>query len=243
MDKKKSLGLSLVIPCFNEKNNVEPLLDNLEDLSNSIDFPLEIIIVDGDSDDGTDRILKQAFTNLDSNIFKLILLNTKKGYGFDILQGLKRTKHEVLAWTHADLQTDVKDVERAYNKIISSRKDNLVIKGNRKKRKILDAFLTFGMQIIVLFYLRTYLTDINAQPKVFRRNFYENFLKKNAPNDFSLDLFTLYAAKKNNHSIQSIPVYFKKRIHGIAKGGGGSLRNRLNLIKRTFKYIRELSLP
>ena len=51
----------------------------------------------------------------------------------------------------------------------------------------------------------------------------------------------IYIAKKNDHLIDSIPVYFNKRIHGTAKGGGGSLKNRLKLIKRTYKYIKELS--
>ena len=243
MDQKKPLGLSLIIPCYNEKKNINPLLKSLKELSKSVYFPFEVILVDGNSDDGTSELLKEEFLSLDPKNFSLILLQSRNGYGFDILQGLKKAKHQILAWTHADLQTDVKDVEKAYDKLISSKRNRVIIKGNRKKRNIVDLILTFGMQIIAFFYLKTYLKDINAQPKVFRREFYENFLKKNAPNDFSLDLFTLYIAKKNKYLIKSIPVFFKNRIHGKAKGGGGSWKNRFNLIKRTFKYIKELSLP
>ena len=241
MDQKKPLGLSLIIPCYNEKRNIKPLLKSLKELSESVNFPFQVIFVDGNSDDGTGEALKTELLNFDTKYFSLVLLQSRNGYGFDILQGLKKAKHEVLAWTHADLQTEVKDVEKAYKKLISSGKDKLIIKGDRKKRNILDATLTLGMQIIVFFYLKIYLKDINAQPKVFRREFYENFLKDKAPEDFSLDLFTLYIAKKNDHLIESIPVYFNKRIHGTAKGGGGSLKNRLKLIKRTYKYINEIS--
>ena len=178
MDQKKSLGLSLIIPCFNEVKNLDPLLKKLEDLSSSVNFPIQIIVVDGNSDDGTNKVLKKRFSELDPNIFSLILPESRNGYGFDILQGLKKAKYEVLAWTHADLQTDVRDVEKAFNILISSNQPNIIIKGKRKNRHFLDAMFTLGMQIAVFFYLRTYLDDINAQPKLFKRDFYKKYFTK-----------------------------------------------------------------
>jgi len=85
--------------------------------------------------------------------------------------------------------------------------------------------------------LKVYLRDINAQPKLFSREFFNNYLKDNAPNDFSIDLYLLYQARKHRYNTLSIPVYFAPRQHGEAKGGGGSWNNRIILIKRTFKYI------
>jgi len=241
MDQKKPLGLSLIIPCFNEKKNIYPLLENLKQLTESVDFPFEVIVVDGNSDDGTEKILKNKFSDLDPDSFSLIQLNSRNGYGYDILEGLKNAKYDVLAWTHADLQTDVNDVKRAFDKLNSSKNINLVIKGERKKRNFLDFFFTLGMQLVVFFYLRVLLNDINAQPKLFRREFYESKIKDGAPKDFSLDLYLLFQAKKNKYLIESIPVYFSKRIHGEAKGGGGNWNNRIKLIKRTYFYIKRLS--
>jgi hypothetical protein len=96
------------------------------------------------------------------------------------------------------------------------------------------------MQVIVFFVLRVYLSDINAQPKIFPRRFYDDIFKKEAPSDFSLDLFLLYQAKQNNYEIVSFPVEFRKRQLGTAKGGGGSLKNRWKLIKRSYDYIFKL---
>ena len=87
--------------------------------------------------------------------------------------------------------------------------------------------------------LKTYLDDINAQPKIFSKNFYNKFIKNRAPYDFSLDLFLLYTAKKNGLKIKEIEVNFAKRIHGEAKGGG-SWRTRVKLMKRTLIYIFKL---
>ena len=81
------------------------------------------------------------------------------------------------------------------------------------------------------------LSDINAQPKIFHKN----FLKKidNPPSDFSLDLYLLITAKLNNYEILTYPVILKKRIAGLAKGGG-SFKGKIKLTCRTLKYIYKL---
>jgi len=83
------------------------------------------------------------------------------------------------------------------------------------------------------------LNDINAQPKMFHRSFLK--LADDAPDDFSLDLYFYYTAVKNKMKILNLPVYFKDRLYGEAKGGGSSLWTRIKVIKRTMKYIMKLS--
>ena len=70
--------------------------------------------MDGASDDGTREILVEEFKRLDKSIFKLKLQENRNGYGFDIIEGLKLASHDVLAWTHADMQTDLSDVLRGF---------------------------------------------------------------------------------------------------------------------------------
>jgi hypothetical protein len=83
------------------------------------------------------------------------------------------------------------------------------------------------------------LDDINAQPKLFSRDFYES-VRDAAPHDFSLDLYWLYKARKLGYKIESCPVYFRSRRFGEAKGGGGGLAQKWKLTKRTLAYIHAL---
>lgn len=232
------MRLSVIIPCFNEAVNVKLTLERFKELLTSNNLDIEIIIVDGNSTDNTQEVLREEFKSLDSNIFKLLLLENRGGYGSDIMQGLNMATGDVLAWTHADMQTDVKDVLDAYDMFINE-KESVVIKGKRKNRKFIEAFFTFGMQIFTFFVLKMYLSDINAQPKMFGRDLF-NKIKDNAPSDFSLDLYLLFSAKKMNYTIKTISVYFKDRVYGEAKGGAGSWGSRVKLIKRTVKYILKL---
>ena len=77
--------------------------------------------------------------------------------------------------------------------------------------------------------------------KIFSKSFFDTY-GHDAPNDFSLDLYFLYQAKKHGQIID-FPVYFSKRVAGEAKGGSGSsLKVKWKLIKRSFTYIFELRL-
>tara|TARA_B100000575_G_scaffold273332_1_gene256189 strand:+ start:160 stop:888 length:729 start_codon:yes stop_codon:yes gene_type:complete len=237
---KTNPGLSIVIPIFNEEGNIPELFRRIKIFNQEVDFNHEFIIVDGNSSDSSVSIIERlAKENKEIN-FSLIKMNKKYGYGFDIMTGIKAAQFDYLSWTHADLQTDINDLKIGYALIQNSKIDN-VLKGKRKNRPILPELFTFGMQVYVFLKLGIFLSDINAQPKMFSRKFYEEYLIEEAPNDFSLDLYLLAMAKINNIPISEFSVFFKKRTAGTAKGGGGSWRNRLSLIKRTVQYINNLS--
>jgi len=232
------MKLSIVIPCYNEAENLPMIFSRLKDIIKERK-DIEIVLVNNGSVDNSAKVLQKELKDVDNNIFKTTLVKVNQGYGYGILAGLKIATADVLSWTHADMQTDPADVLKAFELYKENAKDKIFIKGKRKNRSLIESFFTFGMQIISFLVLHEYIDDINAQPKMFSRKFYNTYLKKGAPNDFSLDLYTLYQAKKNDYKILEIPVIFAKRLHGEAKGGG-SWKTRIKLIKRTLKYIFEL---
>ena len=233
-------ALSLIIPCFNEVDNVLSVVDRLAELYAGLAYQTEVIFVDGGSRDGTLDALRKRIAERGLEHVGVQIMTEKRGYGYDIMHGLRQAKGQTLAWTHADMQTDIQDVFFGYDKFLEQQSPNVIISGQRKNRKLVDAFLTFGMQVTTLLLLRVHLKDINAQPKIFSRNFFETCINGKAPDDFSLDLYLLYQARVNKYSIIRIPVFFKDRLHGEAKGGGGSIKNRLKLIRRTYQYIWSL---
>ena len=230
------VNLSLVIPCYNEEKNIDPLFEKLKKLSD-LDNRIEIIIVDNGSTDKTNtNILKNELYKKDK--IKLLLIEKNVGYGNGIMTGVKAASGNFIAWCHADLQTEPIDVYNAYNKNLNHLEDgNCVVKGLRKNRNVFDSIFTFGMSIFASIMFKMKINDINAQPKLFPKYFLKYI--KNAPNDFSLDLYFLVIAKINNYKIIDHDVIMKKRLHGEAKGGG-NLKGKIKLIKRTLVYIFKL---
>ena len=230
--------LSIILPCYNEKDNLSALFQRLDLLVKACD-ELEIILVNNGSNDGSDAVFEQEVLSRNKDIFKIVHVKENKGYGFGILSGLRAAEGSVLAVTHADRQTDPMDVLKAYEIYQKNSDDSLLVKGFRKNRKLTEAVFSYGMGILASFVLGVRLTEINAQPKLFSKKFFELY-HQNAPNDFSLDLYFLYQAKKNG-KVLDFPVYFSKRVAGEAKGGSGSsFKVKWKLIKRSFAYIFEL---
>ncbi len=232
--------LSVVIPCYNEAKNIHHIVAKLKALLR--DKPhseCEVILVNNGSIDNTAHILNEELLGIEENI-RIVTVAENKGYGYGILFGLNEAKGTYLAWTHADLQTDPADVFKALDIILTNNNKPILVKGYRRNRKWSEALFSSCMAIISSIVLRKRLTEINAQPKLFHRYFYDT-IKDNAPYDFSLDLYFLYHAKSRG-KIVDFPVFFLPRLYGEAKGGSGSsFKVKFKLIKRTLLYIFQLN--
>ena len=227
--------ISLVIPCYNEAKSIPALVKDCNELINNNN--MEIIIVNNGSTDESDLILEALIK--DKKKIRVVCVSINKGYGHGILEGLKVSKGELLAWTHADLQTDLKDVVNAINLFSdSNRPEKLFVKGIRYNRPMLDVVFTVGMSIFETLLMRTRMWDINAQPTVFHRSFYESWVS--APKDFSLDLFVYFMAKKKNLTIKRFPVLFTNRVHGSSHWNV-SISAKFRFIKRTLQYSFQLN--
>ena len=207
--------LSIIIPCYNEAENLPYLIQKLEKISFD---GLEIILVNNGSTDSTNEVFSEEKKKRNLGI-RLLIIKKNIGYGHGIMEGVLKASGEYIAWTHADLQTDPSDVVKAYENLKKTKLGlNSVIKGRRVRRNYFDTFFTLSMSIIASFIMGVKLSDINAQPKIFHKSFRTKL--KNYPMDFSLDLFFLYQARINGYSLIEFPVSFKHRRFGESKGGG-----------------------
>lgn len=230
--------LSIILPCYNEQDNLEFLFNSLDPVA-AAHQDLEIVLVNNGSTDNSVAVFEQELAKRNRNIFRVVTVEKNIGYGYGILTGLRAAKGDILSVTHADRQTDPMDVLKAFKIYQDQSSTQLLVKGFRKNRRPMEAFFSWGMGLLSSLALGTRLTEINAQPKLFSKSFFDS-IEQDAPHDFSLDLYFLYHAK-NKGQIIDFPVYFAKRVAGEAKGGSGSSwKVRWKLMKRIFKYIFEL---
>ncbi len=220
---------SLVIPCYNESKSIPRLVDNCIKLLKK--KKIEIILVDNGSTDNSFKIL----TNLSkkNKLIKIIKIKKNKGYGYGILKGLRCSTGDIIGWTHADLQTDLLDYIRAI-KFFKDKNDKIFVKGKRQNRGFKDNFFTFGMSLLATILLSKTYWDINAQPTVFTKIFFNKWTKP--PHDFSLDLYAYYFSNSENLIKHRINVYFKRRIYGFSSWNF-NFHSKIKLICNTIKYM------
>jgi glycosyltransferase involved in cell wall biosynthesis len=224
------INFSIVVPCYNEANNIPLILERFNQVIKRDD--IEVILVNNGSTDNSSDVLAKIINKYP--FARMILVPINKGYGFGILSGLNDARGHFLGWTHADMQTDPKDFIRAISILDQQSKDEeIYIKGLRKNRPLFDQIFTTGMSIFESLYLGQILYDINAQPNLFSRNFFNSW--ENPPSDFSLDLFALYQAKNKKIKIIRFNVLFPERIHGVSSWNTG-LKSKWKFIKRTIQF-------
>lgn len=226
------MKFSLIIPCYNESKNLPALIKSCEKLIKSYD--IEVVIVDNGSNDDTCEKFKTLVKR--KSQIKLLRVDVNKGYGNGILSGLRFSRGDIIGWTHADMQTNPLDFIEGIKKFEKFGED-IFVKGARHNRPFSDNFFTIGMSIFESLLLKQFMWDINAQPTIFSRKFFNTW--NNPPMDFSLDLYAYYMANKRKIRIHRFPVNFYKRAFGTSHWNF-NLKSKIKFIIRTINYSFEL---
>lgn len=108
--------LSVVIPAYNEEENIKPtVLEIISELQKE-KIPFEIVVVNDNSKDKTPEIIKEMQKD-----FSEILLVTRTppgGFGRAVRTGLENFSGDIVAIVMADLSDDPKDIVKYYKKIL-----------------------------------------------------------------------------------------------------------------------------
>ena len=171
------MRFSLVIPCYNEAANLPLLLDRCKDLAAQPE--VEVVLADNGSTDSTAELLRNLLPLYPG--CRSIRVDKNQGYGFGIVSGLKAAKGKILGWTHADMQTDPQDALLGLE-LFEKHGDDIFVKGRRYGRPFMDSVFTVGMSVFETFLLARPMWDINAQPTLFSRRFFETWVAP--PHDF-----------------------------------------------------------
>ena len=225
------MKFSLVIPCYNESANLPLLLERCKGVAGA---EVEVILVDNGSTDDSPAVLARLLPAYPG--CRSVRVDVNQGYCFGILSGLRAARGEILGWTHADLQTDPQDALRGLA-LFAQHGTRSFVKGRRHGRPLSDVAFTMGMSLFETVLLGKPLWDINAQPTMFTRTFFETWAA--APHDFSLDLYAYYEARRQGLSVYRFPVRFGDRAHGVSHWNVNWAAKR-KFIRRTVDFSLQL---
>lgn len=159
---------SIVIPCYNEFNNLIKLIPEIESYINDHTC-YELIIVNDFSNDKTGNIKEYLNTKID---VKLINNNKNMGQSFSIYQGVKNSKYENIITLDGDCQNNPKDIVRLVG--FYEEKSLDLIGGIRKKRKDsrFKKISSFLANKIRKFILNDKCDDSACGLKVFKKKYF-----------------------------------------------------------------------
>ncbi|HSV20451.1 MAG TPA: glycosyltransferase family 2 protein [Casimicrobiaceae bacterium] len=132
-----SLRLSIVVPLYNERDNVGPLLQEVHAAMAASPWPWELILVDDGSADGTLELLEQERARRGDHV-RVIAFRRNFGQTAAMQAGIEAARGDLVATLDGDLQNDPQDIIRLAQHLIGEDLD--VVAGWRKQRQ--DTFLT-----------------------------------------------------------------------------------------------------
>jgi len=215
--------LSVVIPVFNEGENVDPLCHEFADTLRAWGRPYELIIVDDGSTDDTFERLKQR-QSVDRRL-RVIRFRRNFGQTAAFSAGFSAARGRLIATSDGDLQNDPRDLPTMVTKVDEGYD---IVCGWRKDRK--DAFLNRRLPSTVANWLISWATgvrlhDYGCSLKVFRAEVVKPLRLYGEMHRFLPAL-----ASEMGVRIAEQPVNHRPRIHGRSKYG----------ISRTIRVVLDL---
>ncbi len=215
--------LSIVIPIFNEGENIEPLHFRLKEALDGFRVNYEIIMVDDGSTDGSFEILKGVQAK--DPLLRVVRLRRNFGQTAAFAAGFDYARGEVIVTLDADLQNDPADIPALLAKIEEGYD---VVSGWRVERK--DPFLTRRLPSMVANLLISKVTgvrlhDYGCSLKAYRREVIENLNLYG-----ELHRFIPALASWMGISLAEVPVSHQERRFGRSKYG----------LSRTIKVLLDL---
>ena len=232
-EKQKPVDISVVIPIYNEEENIKDLHAKLTNVLPSITENYEIIFVDDGSTDNSFNILKEI--NTEDKKVKAIKFRRNFGQSAAISAGFDYSKGDVIITMDGDLQNDPEDIPLLFKKINEGYD---IVSGWRVDRK--DPFFTKKLPSKLSNWLASKLTgvklhDFGCTLKAFRREVIENI---NLYGEMHRYIPAL--ASWMGISITEVKVRHHPRQHGTSKYGITRLmRGMLDLI--TVKFLLSYS--
>lgn len=229
MKNLEDITLSIVIPCYNEKNNIESLVERV------LKAPVpnkEIIVVNDKSTDGTEVILEEKIKPI---VDKVIHHEVNGGKGAALKTGFKHATGDFVIIQDADHEYDPKEYPKVLEPLLQGRTKvaygSRFLEGDKKGYKanqMANAFLTKLSNV----FTHEHLTDMETCYKCFEREVIQSIDIKENRFGFEPEITAKVAAM--GIKIEEVPISYDPRTNEEGKKIG--FKDGLRAIMCIFKY-------
>jgi len=199
--------VSVVIPTLNEAGNIR---EAIETLDRELAFPKEIIIVDGNSTDGTLDIVRNSNCKL--------IIEPRRGYGLALRRGMMEAKGDVVVMVDGDGTYEFKHVNRLLERMMDTDAEMCLATRMYDPNKAMGLFNFVGNKIITFCFNMVYkqaLSDTQSGFRAISHSAIEKVDFKETDMAFATEMLILFA--KQGFKMVEVPSNYKVRKYGKTK--------------------------
>ena len=210
------LRFSLVVPIYNEEENVQNLLQEVADVLLP-HGPFEALLVDDGSKDGSLQRMRAWKATQGAAWLRIVVLERNSGQSAAVMAGVEHARGVVVTTMDGDMQNDPRDLPAMVARVLAGECDAVV--GVRRKRR--DTF-TRRLSSKIGNGVRNWLTgdrvtDAACGIKAIRREYWLR-----APKFVGMHRFMATLVKYLGGAVVEVDVNHRPRAAGVAKYGIGN---------------------
>ena len=214
-----TIKLSIVIPTYNEEDNIVELLEKSHEILEGL-ISHEFIIVDDQSKDKTREKIKQLQKKIPE--LRLIERNNERGLATALIAGYQAARGEYLGSMDADLASNpeyLPEMIRILEKglvdfVIGSR---YLPNSSFRGKPLINKITSIVGQWTVKLFLGIKATDTSNNYRIFKKRVWEKIKDSLHPEGNIMITEIVYLAEKNGFRIKEIPIIYIERRHGKSK--------------------------
>ena len=200
--------VSVIIPTLNEAGNIREALQTIHE---ELAYPNEIIVVDGNSTDGTIEIVK------DTNFCRLII-EPRRGYGLALRKGMKQAKGDIVVMVDGDGTYEFKHINLLLQRMLETDAELCMATRMYDPNKAMGFMNFVGNKVITWcfdFLYRQFLSDTQSGFRAISLSAIEKVDFKETDMSFATEMLVLFA--KKGFKIVEVKSIYKTRKYGKTK--------------------------
>jgi dolichol-phosphate mannosyltransferase len=200
--------VSVIIPTLNEAGNIKEALTTIHE---ELAYPNEIIVVDGNSTDGTLEIVK------DTNFCKLII-EPRRGYGLALRKGMKYAKGDVVVMVDGDGTYEFKHINRLLQRMVETDAELCMATRMYDPNKAMGFMNFVGNKVITWcfdFLYQQFLSDTQSGFRAISHSAIEKVNFKETDMSFATEMLVKFA--KKGFKMVEVKSIYKQRKYGKTK--------------------------
>lgn len=219
---------SVLLPTYNERDNIAIVVWLLVKTFTSRDIDYEIVIIDDNSQDNTQDIVRQLQQLYGDDRIILKCRPGKLGLGTAYVHGLRHARGEYVIIMDADLSHHPKYIpdfirhqqQTGCDIVTGTRyKAQGGVCGWNFKRKLVSRGANFLAQTL----LNPGVSDLTGSFRLYKKNVLEKVIASVNSKGYAFQMEIIVRARAQGYSVGEVPIVFVDRLYGVSKLGGAEI--------------------